>query len=133
MLVPDQRSRSFRAVSGLMIRIAKYATAPTINAFDREAEQKERQPDETAENRKYKTEREDTEHHQHAGHQYCLEHGSFLQNGGCTHYVVTLLEVSVVPLTADVIVVGSGVIGLCCATSIATSGKSVLLIGEHRN
>ena len=33
---------------------------------------------------------------------------------------------------ADVIVVGTGVIGLCCATSIAATGMSVLLIGEHR-
>ena len=34
--------------------------------------------------------------------------------------------------TADVVIAGSGIIGLCCATSIAASGKSVLLIGEHR-
>jgi glycine oxidase len=34
--------------------------------------------------------------------------------------------------TADVVVVGSGLIGLCCATSVAASGKSVLLVGEHR-
>ncbi len=35
-------------------------------------------------------------------------------------------------VTADVVVVGSGIIGLCCATSIAVSGKSVLVVGEHR-
>ncbi len=29
--------------------------------------------------------------------------------------------------------VGSGIIGLCCATSIAASGRSVILVGEHRN
>jgi len=34
--------------------------------------------------------------------------------------------------TADVIVAGSGIIGLCCATSIAATGRSVLLVGEHR-
>jgi glycine oxidase len=40
--------------------------------------------------------------------------------------------VSALTKTADVIVVGSGIIGLCCATSIAAAGKSVLLVGEHR-
>ncbi|MEP6507991.1 MAG: FAD-dependent oxidoreductase [Gemmatimonadales bacterium] len=34
--------------------------------------------------------------------------------------------------TADVIVVGGGIIGLCSATSIAASGLSVILVGEHR-
>ncbi len=32
----------------------------------------------------------------------------------------------------DVIVAGRGIIGLCCARSIAATGKSVLLVGEHR-
>lgn len=34
--------------------------------------------------------------------------------------------------SADVIVVGSGIIGLCSATAIAASGLSVVLVGEHR-
>ncbi len=36
------------------------------------------------------------------------------------------------PVTADVIVVGAGVIGLCTATSLARRGISVLVVGEQR-
>ncbi len=35
--------------------------------------------------------------------------------------------------TADTIVVGAGVIGLCTARSIARRGRTVVLIGEHRS
>ncbi|MEO5903817.1 MAG: FAD-dependent oxidoreductase [Gemmatimonadaceae bacterium] len=34
--------------------------------------------------------------------------------------------------TADAIVVGGGIIGLCSATAIAANGFSVVLVGEHR-
>src|SRR5688500_2128988 len=36
-------------------------------------------------------------------------------------------------MTADVIVVGGGIIGLCCATSIARRGLSVTLVSEPRS
>ncbi len=35
--------------------------------------------------------------------------------------------------SADVIVVGTGIIGLCSAAAIAATGMSVVLVGEHRN
>lgn len=35
--------------------------------------------------------------------------------------------------TADTVVVGTGVIGLCSAAAIAATGMSVILVGEHRD
>lgn len=34
--------------------------------------------------------------------------------------------------TADAIVVGAGVVGLCVATALSRRGVSVALVGEHR-
>ncbi len=34
--------------------------------------------------------------------------------------------------TADVVIAGTGIIGLCCATAVAAAGKTVILVGEHR-
>jgi glycine oxidase len=51
----------------------------------------------------------------------------------CHHYDVAHRRVSILNDTADVIVVGTGIIGLCSATSIAATGMTVILVGEHRN
>ncbi len=41
-------------------------------------------------------------------------------------------EVSGLTRTADTIVIGAGVIGLCVARAVSRRGRSVVLVGEHR-
>src|SRR5512140_3033177 len=50
----------------------------------------------------------------------------------CHHYDVAHPWGSELSASADTIVVGTGIIGLCSAASIAATGMSVILVGEHR-
>jgi glycine oxidase len=50
----------------------------------------------------------------------------------CHHYDIAHPRVSALSTSADTIVVGTGIIGLCSAASIAATGMSVILVGEHR-